>query len=246
MLRMLHRDRRERYTSAAQVQAALEHWTSDRPARVRLRMPIELQRGLVHLGLISEDDWKTAASAARRSSRATWRGEAPQTPLSTVQLPPEDAHPAIILQKLQELQNSRGGQKYGLSEFQVRMILNDNADLLRLPQHVLLDPIGAGWKGEIYRTQNMRATGRKPYICFRSMPCWGWAGRRQSDCDVSRPTWSHCARSNIRTWRASTAENSSSIGSTAPWRSSPPNTSSASLSKTTSPRGKATPGAGRP
>ena len=155
VLRMLHRDRRERYTSAAKVQAALEHWTSDRPARVRLKDADELQRGLVHLGLISEDDWKTAASAARRSSRATWRGEAPQTTLSSVQLPAEDAHPAIILQKLQELQNSRGGQKYGLSEFQVRMILNDNADLLRLPQHVLLDQIGAGWKGEIYKARNI-------------------------------------------------------------------------------------------
>ena len=151
---MLHRDRRERYTSAAQVQAALEHWTSDRPARVRLKDADELQRGLIHLGLISEDDWKTAASAARRSSRATWRGEAPLTTLSSVELPAEDTHPAIILQKLQELQDSRGGQKYGLSEFQVRMILNDNADLLRLPQHVLLDQIGAGWKGEIYRARN--------------------------------------------------------------------------------------------
>jgi serine/threonine protein kinase len=155
VLRMLHRDRRERYTSAAQVQAALETWASDRPARVRLNDADELQRGLVHLGLISEDDWKAAVSSARRSARATWRGEAPQTSLSTVQLPSEDAHPAIILQKLQELQNSRGGQKYGLSEFQVRMILNDNADLLRLPQHVLLDQIGAGWKGEIYKARNI-------------------------------------------------------------------------------------------
>ena len=155
LLRMLHRDRRERYTSAAQVQTALENWASDRPARVRLNDADELKRGLVHLGLISEDDWRTAVSAARRSSRASWREEGSQTSLSTVQLPPEDAHPAIILQKLQELQSSRGGQKYGLSEFQVRMILNDNADLLRLPQHVLLDQIGAGWKGEIYKARNI-------------------------------------------------------------------------------------------
>lgn len=152
--RMLHRDRRERFTSASQVETALQQWLEGPPIRVRLKDADELQQGLVRLGLISEDDWRTALSAARRSadSRLSVESRGWSTTLS---MPPEDAHPAIILQKLQELQSSRGGQKYGLSEFQVRMILNENADLLRLPHHVLLDQIGRGWKGEIYKARNV-------------------------------------------------------------------------------------------
>lgn len=172
--RMLHRDRQQRYASAAQVQEALEHWTTGPPTRVRLKDAHALQRGLIHLGLISEDDWRTAVSVARRPQRTTWTPEYSGT--GDFGPTAEEPHPALILQKLQELQNSRGGQKYGLSEFQARTILNENADLLRLPHHVLLDQIGGGWKGDLFKARNVVENRTETVRLFPIKSLLGFAG----------------------------------------------------------------------
>jgi len=148
--KMMQAEAARRYASAAGLRQALEEWQRGGSQRVSVRNLDELRRGLLSLQVVSEDDWNTAI---RSSSRAApeWRGETVAVPADST----ENLHPAIVLNHLQSLQSGRGGQKYGLSEYQVRTILNENADLLRLPNHVILDQVGSGWKGEVFKARNL-------------------------------------------------------------------------------------------
>jgi serine/threonine protein kinase len=158
---MLSVQRDHRYESAGAVEQALTNWLSgiqdqgvgEHPAAepVDLDDVDSLRKALVCMSLVSEKDWERAETTAReirqrkvpnRLSTTTFFNQGDQTSESV-----------LILQQLQTLQGHYGD--YGLSEFQVRHVLNGDLDLLRLPQHVLLDQVGRGWKGEVFKARHL-------------------------------------------------------------------------------------------
>ena len=75
--------------------------------------------------------------------------------METTMLAPDSASgPEQILEILEAMYSASGG-KQGISAWQKQNILRGNADLLRFPHHVLVDRIGVGWKGEVYKARNI-------------------------------------------------------------------------------------------
>jgi serine/threonine protein kinase len=159
--RMLSVKRDHRYDSAGAVEQELISWLSG-PQDPSVGQPTvteavdlddvdSLRKALVSLSVVSEKDWQRAETTAREIRQR----KVPSRLSATTLFNQGDrtSESVLILQQLQTLQGHYGD--YGLSEFQVRHVLNGDLDLLRLPQHVLLDQVGRGWKGEVFKARDL-------------------------------------------------------------------------------------------
>jgi serine/threonine protein kinase len=167
VVRMMKVEPEDRYADAAQVARALRAWrlqdqvgdpsTLEEPLNYETRE--ELQEVLTRLGIISLEDWQLAEM---RLARFEEGGE--RTPeisqLLRAGVDKDDLRPMIYA--FEHLYRDTAGRR-GLSDLQRRHISLGNADLLRMPQHVICDRIGAGWKGEVFRAREV-ATGETAAI----------------------------------------------------------------------------------
>jgi hypothetical protein len=102
--------------------------------------PEGLRKALSATGLIEE---ATLAKTSARSRRVTLTGDDAES------TPPEDAFELLRL-----LGRLPAG---GLSQFQVEQILTGHIDRLRLPRHIVVDQIGTGWKGDVFKARRTSA-----------------------------------------------------------------------------------------
>lgn len=161
--RMMTKDRDQRYSSAQAIVAAVQEWLDhpdgirhsvpERVEPVSLEDPKQLRGELVRLRVISPEDWDQAEEAARRR-RVSSFDPVSSSVLLDRPLPLQSTH---VLEELQRRPGNAEEWKHGLSEFQIQYVLNGDQDLLRLPHHVLVDQIGSGWKGDVFKARNIEA-----------------------------------------------------------------------------------------
>ncbi len=152
--RMMARQPQQRYQSAEAVAEDLARWRQAYEAgavrtAVDLDDPEALRQALLRLELVSEQDWETAITRAEQVATAKVPNRHTRTHLLA-----RTRKTTQVLQQLERLQEYED-ETHGLSEFQTQHILGGNADLLRLPRHVLLRQVGKGWKGEVFAAKNV-------------------------------------------------------------------------------------------
>ncbi len=157
LARMMDRQRDRRYQAAEAIAEDLLRWQQEAEAgAARSAVALDdlqaLREAMLRLELVSSKDWETASTRVDEIEQ----GRVPSR-LSHTMLVSDLPHADKATQMLQQLQRlqSYEGETHGLSEFQTRHIIGGNADLLRLPRHVLLNQIGNGWKGEVFAARNI-------------------------------------------------------------------------------------------
>ena len=197
VLKMMSFDPWERYESADRVAQTLRAWQK----QTRLlkldsstdSIPIEtrsdLKDVLLRLDLVSKNDWQIAEARCEQRNPQTladltgsehgFRGLTIDQGESTFVMPshfsPND--PLPILDELRTLSQASDDGVSGLSEFQVGQIIRGNADLLRIKDYVVLNRVGHGWKGEVFKA---RKTGTNQLVAVRTFSAEALKGIGQS------------------------------------------------------------------
>jgi serine/threonine protein kinase len=158
---MMTRDRGQRFASAESVAQALHSWLEEPDvdsSRLRtdgepvsLEDPKRLRDELVRLQVLSREDWDRAEQGALQRRVPSF------DPVSSSVLldRPPPLQSTHVLEELYRQPGTDEQSSHGLSEFQIQYVLNGDQDLLRLPHHVLLDQVGAGWKGDVFKARNV-------------------------------------------------------------------------------------------
>jgi serine/threonine protein kinase len=164
VLRMIRGKPNDRYASADHVAQALRRWRKQdvltnvgaQAEPVTFETRDELRDALLNLRLVSEQEWEHAERYSSRQARGWSRTGTPATIRTEATIVPDDdpQDPQSILLGLQALHYRSGGDS-GLSGFQVQQITAGNADVLRLPQHRLVERVGRGWKGEVFKAHHI-------------------------------------------------------------------------------------------
>ncbi len=191
----------ERYSTATEVVNALSDWLQSLPGGKAsasksssnlIRDVGSLKRTLLDLELVSNDDWDRAVSAASaftRSSRTegpTWTSMITENPY----VPPDrGVTPMSVLRRLQ--MPSAGKTEISLTDFQMQLIVGGQPELLRLPNHVLLERIGQSWKGEIFKARNIRQNRIEALRTFSPASLVGLEG---SDSERLDAFLAHCRK----------------------------------------------------
>jgi serine/threonine protein kinase len=149
--------------------------------------PEELREILLRLRVVREDDWRAAIETVRvfvKESRLEKHKMSESefvTFLSdTAFYTPDSSDIETIeinrtLEALSFVNRSSGGTR-GLSNWQRVYVENGDADLLRLPRHVLLEKIGIGWKGEVFKARNVETNELETVRTFSAAALSGLAG----------------------------------------------------------------------
>ena len=124
----------------------------------------ELGQILLKLQIVREADWEMAHEMAyrgERGSRATGGiYEVESFTVTTSHYRSFDDSPRFRVERVLDalgLVCRDAGRGRGLTLWQRNAVTQDNADLLRLPHHVLCEKIGFGWKGEVFVARNLES-----------------------------------------------------------------------------------------
>lgn len=146
----------DRFSDGKQLAKALRSWRLQErleqlPQEFTEPLTFETEEDLIllmrKLGIISETDWANVGRVGSRY-KIGWSGETTLVAPYTVQ------GPERILETLEAIYTGSSGRQ-GISGWQKQNIIRGNADLLRFPHHVLVDRIGVGWKGEVFKARNL-------------------------------------------------------------------------------------------
>jgi serine/threonine protein kinase len=167
VLKMMSLHPEDRYATAAQSAAALNTWRAlealDQPFAltepVRFQSMEELRQVLTRLKVVDDTEWKVIQmqllhKLTNSRARAEWSRTSATTMLRLTMGPgPESVEELEVFKELCQNSESLGN----LTKHQMRVITAGNVDLLRMPQHVVRERVGNGWKGEIYLARHVQS-----------------------------------------------------------------------------------------
>lgn len=105
-----------------------------------------LRSKLLHYDLITEPQWFQAQMAMVDNSSS----------FSTMAFRPDvTSSPTPVFELLFKMSDSSSDYEPCLTQFQVQQIMAGQISRLRLPEHVILDSINNGWKGEVFRCRRV-------------------------------------------------------------------------------------------
>lgn len=176
--RMIAAEPGRRFQSPWELIAELDRWmTAASPKQgddIRNLPLTDLRDRLLSAGLIRRRDWDTvdglvAESAFEDTWATTVYTPAPQQGHNLMK-PAANATDALL--RLQRVPT-------GLTDYQVKQILAGNLDRLRIGHRVIVDQLGASWKGELFTVRNKSASDRLE--AMRTHGFWALGGLHGAD-----------------------------------------------------------------
>jgi serine/threonine protein kinase len=181
VLRLMSARPEDRFATAKQLARALRSWRRQERLEnfdqysesLAYENSDELKEILLGLRIVSAMDWE---QAVRRPTGMTgdWAVTATVAAHGAPALP-DRRDSDRVLEAMGVLYRDTNGQ-LGLSEWQKHHISSERSDLLRLPQHVLVDKIGFGWKGEVFLARNVETGGLEAVRTFSASALSGLPG----------------------------------------------------------------------